>query len=205
MNRKQQKAFRIFIWILGIFLTLYIAGRPLYWHLNETLNSTSSSFPSCPSCHCDCSLQPFLTLPEGTPYTFSSAFFPHKICELTINSILVIFSVYICADCMRLDPGVSEEVGKSFTDLLAKKVKQKEGEAEGKQRAADTILLEAKKMASQYQKEADKCNSGMDTCEEARERAEISLGNQIELTALWELRARQSGWKGASKKFRAPF
>ncbi|KAG5005659.1 hypothetical protein JHK85_024201 [Glycine max] len=141
-------------------------GRPLYWHLNETLNATS--YP-CPPCHCDCSPQPLLTLPEG----------------LTNNSIV---------DCMRQDPEESEEVGKSFTDLLAEEVKQKEAEAEEKQRSVDTKLLEAKKLASQYQKEADKCNSGMETCEQARERAEAALENQMKETALWELRARQRGW-----------
>ncbi|CAI0550838.1 unnamed protein product [Linum tenue] len=62
-------------------------------------------------------------------------------------------------------------------------------------------LLEAKKITSQYQKEADKCNSGMETCEEAREKAEASLVAQKKLTALWETRARQKGWKeGASTK-----
>ena len=80
---------------------------------------------------------------------------------------------------MRQDPEVSEEVGKSFTDLLAEEVKQKEAEAEEKQRSVDTKLLEAKKLASQYQKEADKCNSGMETCEQARERAEAALENQM--------------------------
>ncbi|MCI96033.1 hypothetical protein A2U01_0117332, partial [Trifolium medium] len=52
-------------------------------------------------------------------------------------------------------------------------------------------LLEAKKIASQYQKEADKCNSGMETCEQAREKAELALVAQKKVTALWELRARQ--------------
>lgn len=109
-------------------------------------------------------------------------------------------------DCMRQDPEESEEVGKSFTDLLAEEVKQKEAEAEEKQRSVDTKLLEAKKLASQYQKEADKCNSGMETCEQARERAEAALENQMKETALWELRARQRGWnKDASKKARARF
>ncbi|TKY72189.1 gamma-tubulin complex component 2 [Spatholobus suberectus] len=178
MNRRQHRVFKLLIWILGLFLVAYIAGRPLHWHLNETLNSTSQP---CPPCHCDCSLQPLLSLPEG----------------LTNNSII---------DCMRQDPEVSEEVGKSFTDLLAEEVKQKEAEAEEKQRIADTKLLEAKKIASQYQKEADKCNSGMETCEKARERAEAALENQMKETALWELRARQRGWnKDASKKARAHF
>ncbi|CAL0333934.1 unnamed protein product [Lupinus luteus] len=60
---------------------------------------------------------------------------------------------------------------------------------------ADTALLEAKKIASQYQKEADKCNSGMETCEEAREKAESAIVAQKKLTALWELRARRKGWE----------
>ncbi|XP_047170040.1 uncharacterized protein LOC124838475 isoform X1 [Vigna umbellata] len=176
MNRRQQKAFRFVIWILGLFLIAYIAGRPLYWHLYESINSTSSP---CPPCQCDCSLQPLISLPEG----------------LTNNSIL---------DCMRHDQEVSEEMGKNFSDLLAEEVKEKEAEAEEKQRKADSILLEAKKIASQYQKEADKCNSGMESCEQARERAETTLENQMKETALWELRARQRGWnKDASKKARA--
>ncbi|KAK7359810.1 hypothetical protein VNO77_01775 [Canavalia gladiata] len=178
MNRRQQRAFKLLMWILGLFLVAYIAGRPFYWHLNETLNSNLSS---CPPCHCDCSLEPLLSLPEG----------------LANNSII---------DCMRQDPEVSEEVGKSFTILLSEEVKQKEAEAEEKQRRADILLLEAKKLASQYQKEADKCNSGMETCEKARERAETALENQMKETALWELRARQRGWKNASsKKSRAHF
>jgi len=98
-------------------------------------------------------------------------------------------------DCMRQDPEVSEEAGKSFMDLLHEELKQKEAEAERKQRHADILLLESKKIASQYQKEADKCNSGMETCEEARERAETALENQMKETALWELRAQQRGWK----------
>ena len=57
------------------------------------------------------------------------------------------------------------------------------------------FLLEAKKLASQYQKEADKCNSGMETCEEVREKAEEALSAQMKLTALWEIRARQKGWR----------
>ncbi|ESW19688.1 hypothetical protein PHAVU_006G146800 [Phaseolus vulgaris] len=165
MNRRQEKAFRLVIWILGLFLIAYIAGRPLYWHLNETLNATSSP---CPPCQCDCSLQPLISLPE---------------------------------DCMRHDQEVTEEVVVSFSKRLAEEVKKREVEAEEKQRKADTKLLEAKKIASQYQKEADKCNSGMETCEQARERAETALENQLKETALWEVRARQRGWnKDASKK-----
>ncbi|XP_057432890.1 uncharacterized protein LOC130725702 [Lotus japonicus] len=171
MNRKQRKVFTLFMWILGLCLGGYIVGPPLYWHLNETFDSISS----CPPCHCDCSLQPLLSLPEG----------------LSDNSIL---------DCMRQDPEVSEEAGKSFIELLSKELRLKEDKAKEKQRVADIKILEAKKVASQYQKEADKCNSGMETCEEARERAETTLENQMKETALWELRARQRGWSDTTAK-----
>ncbi|KAM1082998.1 hypothetical protein FF1_021604 [Malus domestica] len=43
-------------------------------------------------------------------------------------------------------------------------------EALENQEQAHMALLEAKKIASQYQKEVDKCSSGMETCEEAREK-----------------------------------
>lgn len=101
------------------------------------------------------------------------------------------------ADCAKPDPEVSEEMGKNFIDLLAEELKLKEEHATEGQHRADVTLLEAKKLASQYQKEADKCSSGMDTCEEARERAEAALLQQKKLTALWAQRARQRGWRNA--------
>jgi hypothetical protein len=108
-----------------------------------------------------------------------------------LNLELVLFPL----GCMKRDPEVSEEMEKSFTDLLSEEVKLKEAEALENQQRADMALLEAKKMASQYQKDADKCSSGMETCEEAREKAEATLEAQKKLTAMWELRARQRGWK----------
>jgi hypothetical protein len=83
------------------------------------------------------------------------------------------------------------------TELLIEELKQREEEATEAQQQADVKLLKAKKLASQYQKEADKCSSGMDTCEEAeaREKSAESLLGQKKLTALWEERARELGWK----------
>ncbi|TYJ43401.1 hypothetical protein E1A91_A03G150500v1 [Gossypium mustelinum] len=57
------------------------------------------------------------------------------------------------------------------------------------------LPLQAKKLASQYQKEADKYNSGMEMCEEVREKAEEALSAQMKLTAMWEIRACQNGWR----------
>lgn len=84
---------------------------------------------------------------------------------------------------------------KNFVELLSEELKLRETEALKNQQHAEMVLLESKKIASQYQKEADKCSSGMETCEEAREKAEIALVAQKKLTTLWELRARQKGWK----------
>lgn len=96
---------------------------------------------------------------------------------------------------MRHDPEIGEDAEKNYADLLSEELKLREVEALESQRRSDMALLEAKKLTSQYQKEADKCNSGMETCEEAREKAEGALASQKKLTAMWELRARQRGWR----------
>ncbi|KAL3519433.1 hypothetical protein ACH5RR_017582 [Cinchona calisaya] len=101
-------------------------------------------------------------------------------------------------DCMKHDPEMNEETEKSFADLLSEELKRKEAIALENHQRADIELLEAKKVASQYQKEADKCNSGMETCEEAREKAETALEVQKELTEMWQVRARHRGWKDAT-------
>lgn len=104
---------------------------------------------------------------------------------------------------MKRDPEVSEEMEKSFMDLLSEEVKLREAEARENQQRVDMALLEAKKIASQYQKDADKCSSGMETCEEAREKAEATLEAQKKLTAMWERRARKRGWKDHPLELRA--
>ncbi|KAL7218908.1 hypothetical protein ACSBR2_012053 [Camellia fascicularis] len=158
--------------VMALCLAGYIVGPPLYWHSMEGLAavSRSSSASSCPPCLCDCSSQPVLTIPQG----------------LTNASF---------ADCAKHDPEVSEDTEKNFAELLSEELKLRETEALESQQRADMALLEAKKITSQYQKEADKCNSGMETCEEAREKAEAVLLAQKRLTAMWESRARQRGWK----------
>lgn len=103
------------------------------------------------------------------------------------------------SDCAKHDPEVSEDTEKNFADLLAEELKIREAEALENQRRADMALLEAKKVTSQYLKEADKCNSGMETCEEAREKSEAALAAQKRLTVMWEVRARQRGWKEGVK------
>ncbi|XP_039031431.1 uncharacterized protein LOC120166142 [Hibiscus syriacus] len=156
--------------ILGLCLFGYIVGPPLYWHFMERLAAVSHTSNTCPPCLCDCSSQPLLTIPEGLNNASAS-------------------------DCAKHDPEVNEDTEKQFAELLTEELKLREAEALESQQRADMALLEAKKLASQYQKEADKCNSGMETCEEAREKAEEALSAQMKLTAMWEIRARQKGWR----------
>ncbi|GAB2233802.1 hypothetical protein Droror1_Dr00003031 [Drosera rotundifolia] len=165
-------AVKLTLSLIAISIAGYIVGPPLYWHLVEVLAAVTrpSSGMMCPSCNCDCSSQPLISIPEG----LGNASF---------------------ADCAKHDPGVSEDTENSYSELLSEELRLREADAAESQRRADTALLEAKKITSQYQKEADKCNSGMETCEEAREKAEEALVAQKKLTALWELRARKRGWK----------
>lgn len=165
--------------ILALCLAGYIVGPPLYWHSLEALaaSSSSASCPSCPPCDCSSSL-PLLSIPQ----------------ELSNNSF---------ADCAKHDPDVGEDTENNLTELLSEELKLREAEFTENQQRADMALLEAKKITSQYQKEADKCNSGMETCEEAREKAEVTLLSQKRLTSLWELRARQRGWKEGVDKSHA--
>ncbi|KAJ4982135.1 hypothetical protein NE237_032972 [Protea cynaroides] len=158
------------ITMIALCLAGYILGPPLYWHLSEGLAAVSRA--SCPPCVCDCASQPLLSISEG------------------LRNISF-------ADCGKHDTEASEDEN-NFTELLSEELKLREVSALENQQRADMALLEAKKMASQYQKEADKCNSGMETCEEAREKAEATLLAQKKVSALWEMRARQRGWKEGS-------
>ncbi|XP_019101349.1 PREDICTED: uncharacterized protein LOC104786323 isoform X2 [Camelina sativa] len=105
----------------------------------------------------------------------------------------------IPTDCAKRDPEVNEDTEKNYAELLTEELKQREAASMEKHKRVDTGLLEAKKVTSSYQKEADKCNSGMETCEEAREKSEKALVEQKKLTSTWEQRARQKGYKDGAK------
>ncbi|KAK4755083.1 hypothetical protein SAY87_008840 [Trapa incisa] len=162
MKRTQHRAIKAGLWTVGLCMVGFVVGRPLYWHL--TLRSSSFRHRrtlSCPRCECDCSSEPLLSLVDGlSNHSFSMT------------------------DCMKHDPEVSEEMEKNFIDMLTEEVKQQEALALENQQRAAMMLLEAKKMASQFQKEADKCSSGMETCEEAREKSEAALELQQSLTTM---------------------
>ncbi|KAJ6292355.1 hypothetical protein OIU78_024512 [Salix suchowensis] len=176
---EQKTALKVVVVIMGFCLVGYIVGPPLYWRLSELLTANiRSSTHRCPPCSCDCSSQQLLSLLDG----LSSRSF---------------------TDCMKHDPEVSREMEQSSTNMLEDELRLSEEEAQKKQQRADLALLEAKRMTSQYQKEAEKCNFGMDSCEEAREKAEDVVEEQRKLTAIWELRARERGWREVIKRSHA--
>ncbi|KAF2317067.1 hypothetical protein GH714_011472 [Hevea brasiliensis] len=99
-------------------------------------------------------------------------------------------------DCGSDDPDLKREMEKQFVDLLTEELKLQEAVAEEHIHHMNVTFAEAKRVASQYQREAEKCNAATETCEEAREQAEALLIRERKITSLWEQRARQLGWEG---------
>lgn len=87
-------------------------------------------------------------------------------------------------------------MGKQLVDLLSEELKLEETVDEEHSQHMNITLGEAKRLASQYQREAEKCNAATETCEGARERAQMLLTKEKKITLLWERRARQLGWEG---------
>ncbi|KAI5081736.1 hypothetical protein GOP47_0001479 [Adiantum capillus-veneris] len=151
--------------LLACGLMLYMLSPPFHWQL-ATGASRSGFSRDCSACLCDCLAESESMLLPGYG-----------------NSLF--------SDCAK----VQEDVDARSVDTLVEELKLLELTGEESQRRADAALLDAKKVASQYQKEAEKCSSGMETCEEARERSEAALAAQKKISAMWEKRARQLGWR----------
>ncbi|KAL0288413.1 UNVERIFIED_CONTAM: hypothetical protein Sangu_2659200 [Sesamum angustifolium] len=99
-------------------------------------------------------------------------------------------------DCGKDDPDLKEEMEKQFVDLLAEELKLQEAVGREHTRHMNITLGEARRSASQYQREAEKCNAATETCEGARERAETLLAKEKRITLVWERRAKLLGWEG---------
>ncbi|KAD3067976.1 hypothetical protein E3N88_35856 [Mikania micrantha] len=100
----------------------------------------------------------------------------------------------LAPDCGKDDPDLKEEMEKQFVDLLSEELKLQKTVGEAHIRHMNTTFGEARRVASQYQKEAEKCNTATETCEQAREQAEALTRQEKKLTSLWEQRARELGW-----------
>ncbi|VVB17307.1 unnamed protein product [Arabis nemorensis] len=158
--------------IFAVVSALVVCGPALYWKFNKGFVGSTQRNSVCPPCVCNC--PPPLSLLEIAP----------GLANLSIT------------DCGGDDPELKQEMEKQFVDLLTEELKLQEAVADEHSRHMNVTLAEAKRVASQYQKEAEKCNAATEICESARERAEALLIKERKITSLWEKRARQSGWEG---------
>ncbi|XP_076910877.1 uncharacterized protein LOC143568662 [Bidens hawaiensis] len=159
--------------MFAVISALCVSGPALYWRLqNFKSTSVSSSSSSCSPCVCDC---------------------PHPLSLLKLAPGLTNLTV---TDCGKDDPDLKEEMEKQFVDLLSEELKLLEKVNEEHMRHMNITFGEARRAASQYQQEAEKCNTATETCEQAREQAEALTRQEKKITLLWENRARQLGWQG---------
>ncbi|KAI4335583.1 hypothetical protein L6164_014218 [Bauhinia variegata] len=171
MSRRSGACLRCCLVVFAIVSALAVCGPALYWRFKKTIKLGNSKL-SCPPCVCDC--PPPLSLLQIAP----------GLANLSVS------------DCGSNDPDVKEEMEKQFVDLLTEELKLQEAVSEEHTRHMNITLAEAKRVAAQYQREADKCVAATETCEEARERSQAFLIKERKMTSLWERRARQMGWEG---------
>ncbi|XP_042507888.1 uncharacterized protein LOC122083985 [Macadamia integrifolia] len=170
-TRRSGACLRCCLVVFAVASALFVSGPALYWRFKKTIKSGKAS-PSCSPCICDC--PPPLSLNNIAPG-------------------LVNLSV---TDCGKNDPDLNKELEKPYVDLLTEELKLQEAVAEEHMRHMNITFVEARRVASQYQREAEKCNAATETCEDARERVEAFLIKERKVTSLWERRARQLGWEG---------
>ncbi|KAI3863900.1 hypothetical protein MKW98_031492 [Papaver atlanticum] len=159
---------RLVMLLISICLVGYLITHPL--NLSSRGGKNLPRRLSCPPCVCDCSSEALFSLPSG----------------LLNNSLL---------DCGKNDPEMNSEIKKDSIDLLSEELSLLKGVMDNNMKHTRALVSDARKTSSQYQKEAEKCNVGIETCEEAREKAEAQLRAELKQSALWESRARENGWK----------
>ncbi|PWA34669.1 hypothetical protein CTI12_AA616890 [Artemisia annua] len=174
MTRRSGSCIRICLVTFAIVSALCVSGPAIYWKFKKgfSFNKSSSSSVVCNPCVCDC--PPPLSLLKLAP----------GLANLSVT------------DCGKDDPDLKEEMEKQFVDLLSEELKLQETVGDEHMRHMNITFGEARRVAAQYQKEAEKCNTATETCEQAREQAEALMRQEKKITLLWEKRARQLGWAG---------
>ncbi|CAH9117961.1 unnamed protein product [Cuscuta epithymum] len=162
-----QGAVRCVVIFVCLFLVFYMV-RPSV--LRRSKLRSSGGLDSCPPCSCDCEEDSMLPLPL----------------DFLNGSI---------ADCAKDNPEMNEEMKKDIITLLSEEINLLKNVTSDSLEHTNTLITGAKRASSHYQREAEKCNAGMETCEEARERAQAALIEERKLSELWETRAREFGWK----------
>ncbi|KAJ9557911.1 hypothetical protein OSB04_012525 [Centaurea solstitialis] len=174
MSRRSGSCLRCCLVIFAVISALCVSGPALYWRLKKGFNfKPTSSISSCSPCICDC--PPPLSLLNLAP----------GLANLSITGTWPCFQFHM-----------SENGRSNVVDLLSEELKLQEMVGEEHIRHMNITFGEARRVAAQYQKEAEKCNTATETCEQAREQAEALMRQEKKITSLWERRARQLGWEG---------
>ncbi|KAF3454414.1 hypothetical protein FNV43_RR04861 [Rhamnella rubrinervis] len=155
---------------MSMCFVVYTIFPPSNWHLKENSAARASS---CPRCYCDCYSDDFL------PFDFINTSF---------------------ADCGKNDSELNKEMEKGLVGLYMEELELMKTVANETLEHTKELVMDARRSSSQYQNEAEKCNAGVEACEEARERAEAQLRQERKLSLLWENRARDLGWKNVARK-----
>nr|GMD75328.1 DUF1068 domain-containing protein [Ipomoea batatas] len=197
MSRRSGTCLRCCLVIFAVVSALCVSGPAFYWKFKKALKLKASCLP----CKCDCS--PALTLFDVAPglvnLSVTASLLPNTSSQrLEGLAYIVAFDVlkfvHYTTDCGKDDPALKEEMEKQFVDLLSEELKLQEAVDKEHVNRMNMTFTEAKRLASEYQKESEKCNAATDTCEVGRERAEVLLAKERKLTSMWEKRARQMGW-----------
>ncbi|XP_057789249.1 uncharacterized protein LOC131006110 isoform X2 [Salvia miltiorrhiza] len=99
------------------------------------------------------------------------------------------------SDCGKDDPETRDEMKKDMIALLTEEISLHANVTGDSLQRTNVLITSAKRASSHFQKEANKCIAGVETCEAARERAGAALIEERKLTALWMSRAQDYGWK----------
>ncbi|KAL9250075.1 hypothetical protein AKJ16_DCAP05533, partial [Drosera capensis] len=91
-------------------------------------------------------------------------------------------------DCGKNDLDLHQEMRKQTIDLLTEELQLQETVSKVHPEHMNATNLDAWRLASHYQREAEKCNAATEACEEARERAVALLRNEMRASLLWEQR-----------------
>ncbi|GAA0185043.1 hypothetical protein LIER_32331 [Lithospermum erythrorhizon] len=114
---------------------------------------------------------------------------PPCVCDCSRESILT-----MPFDCGNNDLEMSEEMGKDIVALLSEEITLQKNVTSDSSEHTQALIMSTNRVSAQYQNEAAKCNARVEACEEARERAEAMLREELKLSAVWEARTRENGW-----------
>ncbi|KAL0292434.1 UNVERIFIED_CONTAM: hypothetical protein Scaly_2590700 [Sesamum calycinum] len=170
MNWRSGTCLRCCLVIFAVISALCVSGPALYFKFKKGLKLKGVS-ASCAPCACHCA--PPQSLFQIAP----------GLADLSVT------------DCGKDDPDLKEEMEKQFCGLIAEAKIARSCRSRAHP-PYEHHLGEARRSASQYQREAEKCNAATETCEGARERAETLLAKEKRITLVWERRAKLLGWEG---------